>query len=364
MSNQLDDLDEVVGRLSTLGLVEWGAPRELGSALVDHLLSTAAHEGLVCLLGAAADTGHIELGPDDALRVRTAWGEVLARAVQLDGLLLEVCECLAAAGVAARVLKGAAVAMLDELDPAWRSYNDVDVLVPSDQLLAAVDALAVLGLRPITFPVSRRWAGRFAKSLTLQHTSGAQVDLHRMLAAGPFGTRVRAASLFDDGHPLVVGGVELTALSDPHRFLHACYHAALGGVRGPRHRRDLLLLAATVPPASLAAHVADGWSLTVVHAAMSWAGESPAGALPGEWSQWLDTQPIDPADTALLPAPGDTFRDSARAQLRAAGGPVAKVRYGAALVWPTRAHLHDRGQTRRQHLLRLLRGGPSPGEAK
>lgn len=357
------DLDEIVDRLTTVGLVQWGEPLALSSATVDHLVSTAAHQGLVCLLGAATDLGHIVLAGDDTVRVRDAWGEVLARVVQLDALLLEVTDCLAAAGIATRVLKGAAVAMLDEFDPAWRSYNDVDVLVPHDQLLHAVDALATLGLRPITFPVSRRWAGRYAKSITLHHPSGAQVDLHRMLATGPFGTRVRAGCLFEHGRSLTIGDRQLTALSDTHRLLHACYHAMLGGVSGPRHRRDILLLSASTTPESVAAQAGDGWSLTVVHAALTWAHGSSAAVPSPAWAEWLATMPVDPSDAEMLANAGGSFHQSARAQLRAAKGPVAKVRFAAALVWPSRAHLRDRGQTRRQHLLRLLRAG-RPGERR
>jgi hypothetical protein len=356
VSAAADDLDQIIDRLTTVGLVKWGEPVALSSATVDHLVSTAAHQGLVCLLGAAMELGHLVLADDDTVRVRDAWGDVLARVVQLDALLLEVTDCLAAARVDTRVLKGAAVATLDEFDPAWRSYNDVDVLVPPDQLLHAVDALAALDLRPITFPVSRRWAGRYAKSITLHHPGGAQVDLHRMLATGPFGTRLRAGCLFADGRPLAVGGRQLTALSDAHRFLHACYHAMLGGVQGPRHRRDILLLAQTTSPESIVAQTADGWSLTLVHSALTWAYGTSAEP-PHAWAEWLATHPLDPTEAALVASSGGSFHESARAQLRAARGPLAKLRYGAALVWPSRAHLRDRGQTRRQHLLRLLRTG-------
>ena len=343
----------IVDRLATLGLVEWGTPLTLDAAQVDALLTSRSHEGLVCLLGAAVERGLVDVEPADGARVTEAWTELMASAVQLDTLLLQVTEALTATGIDSRVLKGVAVATLDEVDPSWRSYNDVDVLVPADKLLPAVAALVALGLKPIAAPVSRRWAGRNSKSLTLLHESGMQVDVHRMLAAGPFGARLRPGCLFEQAQPLEVGGVSLTALSDTQRFLHACYHAALGGVPGARHRRDVLLLANANAPIAVDAHFADGWSQAVVAAALEWA-DAGVDALGADWNTWLGSRTVDPADGALIAAYGGSFRDIAKAELRATRGPVAKARYQAALVWPSRANLVSRGKTRWQHVRGLV----------
>jgi hypothetical protein len=249
------------------------------------------------------------------------------------------------------------VATLDEADPSWRSYQDVDVLVPHDRLLAAVDVLAGLALRPAIEPVRPGWAGRYAKSITLVHPSGMQVDVHRMLAAGVFGERLSAGCLFDAGRQFPVGDVVLTALGDPHRLLHACYHAALGGTRGARHRRDVLLLASGVRVDDVREHWGEGWSPTVVAAAMRWAAELES--LPPDWSVWLAEHVSDAADLALLRSYGGTFGEKAGATIRTARGPVEKLRYGWALWWPSRAHLRSRGRTRRQHMLAVVRSRAS-----
>lgn len=343
----------IADRLTTLGLLEWGTPLALDSAQVDALLTSRPHDGVVCLLGAAVERELVDVGPSDGARINGAWAELMASAVQLDTLLLQVGAALTAAGIDSRVLKGAAVAMLDEVDPSWRSYNDVDVLVPSAKLLAAAEALAAIALKPIAAPVGRRWASRSTKSMTLLHPSGMQVDVHRMLAAGPFGTRIRPGCFFEQGRPFEVGGVSLTALSDTHRFLHACYHAALGGQPGPRHRRDVLLLANVIPPSALDAHLSDGWSPAVVVAALKWADEG-VDALGGEWAAWLAARTPDAADDTLLSAYGGSFRDIAKAELRATRGPVAKARYAAALAWPSSANLASRGKTRWQHIRGLV----------
>lgn len=343
----------IVDRLTTLGLVEWGTPLTLETPQVDALLSARPHEGLVCLLGAAVERGLVDVEPADGARVTGAWTELMASAVQLDTLLLQVTEALTAAGIDSRVLKGVANATLDEVDRSWRSYNDVDVLVPADKLLPAVDALDGIGLQPIAAPVSRRWAGRNSKSLTLLHGSGMQVDVHRMLAAGPFGARLRPGCLFEQAQLLDVGGVSLTALSDTQRFLHACYHATLGGVPGARHRRDVLLLAKANAPIAVDSQFADGWSPAVVAAALEWA-DAGVDVLGADWTTWLGSRTVDPADDALIAAYGGSFRDIAKAELRATRGPLARVQYAAALAWPSNDNLVSRGKTRWQHVRGLV----------
>ncbi|MDP2292808.1 MAG: nucleotidyltransferase family protein [Actinomycetota bacterium] len=352
---------ELVSRLTTLDIHDWSEPMEVGPTEVAEVLASATHEGLVCLLGAAIDRSLVLVDDRSAEMVLHAWTELMARSVQLDLLLLEVSERLAAAGVASRVLKGVAVASLDERDAAWRSYNDVDVLVPSGCLLAAADALAPLGLHPATPPLRRGWAGRYAKGLTLLHESGAQVDLHRLLATGPLGTRVRSECLFERGRPLRVGTVTLTALADEHRFLHACYHAALGGIRGARHRRDILLLASTVAPDVVMAQIVDGWSPAVVRSAVRWAGADEG--LPAAWAQWLADVECDPADDELLTHRPATFGERSLVELRSLHGPVERLRFAAGLAWPSRSHLRSRDLGRLQYLRRLGRLRPSSGSA-
>lgn len=342
------DLDD---RLVTLGLGADGGSREplrLTPAEVAALVTRPPHHGLAALLGAAVDTGDVRVDVATAEEMVRAWAVAMARCVELDGLLLDVCAALAAAGIPTRVLKGVAVASLDEPDPAWRSYQDVDVLVPADRLMAAADALAPLGLTPAVPPVRRNWADRYAKSITLRHHSGMEVDLHRRLAGGPLGARLHPDALFGPGVPVAVGSVTLTALGDAQRFLHACYHAVLGGTRGPRHRRDILLLATRVNPAEVEAHWEEGWDRGVVAAALRWAA-GDTGVLPDEWSAWCTRHAADtPGHDA---APG--FQAQARGELRLQRGLRAKFAYVWPLVWPAPDHLRARRRSRFGHLRRL-----------
>ena len=344
---------EILDRLATLGLEEWPATVSLTPDEVTAMLTLAPHEGAVCLLGAAVEQGLVSLDAASAGAVTAAWQEAMAGVVQLDGLLVQVVAWLAEAGLDCRSLKGAAVATLDECAPSWRSYHDVDVLVPADRLLAAVDALVAGGLRPLLAPVSRSWAARFGKSITLVHPSGMQVDVHRLLSPGVFGARIRPETLFAGGQEFHVGGVAVRALAAPHRFLHACYHAALGGVRGARHRRDVLLLAGSVPVQEVAALWPDGWSATVVAAALDWATQDGA-LLPDDWAAWRAAHVDERNDRELLHSYSGPFGEQADASARAAG-PLTRLRYSWPLLWPSRAHLRDRGRSRWQHLTAVLR---------
>ena len=338
--------------LVTLGLAHGSRPVHLTPGEAGSLLARPAFHGLTALLGAAVDTGDVRVDIATSGEVTRGWAEAMARAVELDGLLLEVCAALAQAGIPTRVLKGAAVATLDEPDPAWRSYQDVDVLVPTNRLMAAADALAPLGLQPAVPPVRRGWADRHAKSLTLRHHSGMQVDLHRRLAGGPLGARIRTDALFAGGDDLPVGTATLTALVAEHRFLHACYHAVLGGTRGPRHRRDVLLLARRVSPEAVEHRWDEGWVSGVVAAALRWAtADGATAALPPAWTAWCERHDADSAGADATPG----FQAQARGELRLQRGLRAKWAYVWPLVWPSRAHLQARRRTRTSHLRRLAR---------
>jgi len=327
------------------------APRDVTTAEVQAVCDSAPFEGLVSLLGAAIETGAVQCEAADIARVNAAWLDRMAWCVLLDGALTDVVTRLAAAGIDTRVLKGAAIATLDEPHPSWRSYGDVDLLVPRDALLQAADVLSTSGWRAVVPPVSRSWTARHAKSITLVDDTGVQLDLHRLLATGPLGARVNPSALFGPGDVLTVGAHRVMALARVHRFLHACYHAALGATRGARHDRDLLLLAATTAAHELDDHWRDGWSATVVAAALlpvcQWLAPS--------WQEWVRGVQPDPDDQRLLGVASVDFHRQATAHAAAQEGATARLHYLAALAWPSRAHLAARGLTRRAHLLRSLR---------
>jgi hypothetical protein len=148
--------------------------------------------------------------------------------VQLERALLEVAATLEAAGVPYRVLKGSAVAHLDYTDPADRAFGDVDLLVEGAAYEDALAALHAEGSRRRYREVRPGFDRRWGKGACLVRPDGTQIDVHRTFVAGPFGLTVDLAELFAGSDALSVGGRELPALDRESRFLHACFHAALG----------------------------------------------------------------------------------------------------------------------------------------
>jgi hypothetical protein len=287
---------------------------------------------------------------------RTRHHQGLVHVATLDLALVEAGAALRRAGLAARVLKGPAVALLDEVVPAWRCYGDLAVLVPEGTLLEAAATLEAIGYRAVQVPVRRQWARRYAKSLTMAHRSGVEIDLHQMLAAGPFGRRIHSAALFDRGETFVLGGHPFVALDRVQRFLHACYHAVLGGQPNIRHARDVAVTAQGLQPLDLVGHERDGWSMTVTARAIQWAQQALDGGFDAAWTTWARTRPVDADDLADLAAYGGSFAALARADAQALPGWGNKARYVAGLAVPEPAYLAWRGEDRVGRLRRLTRG--------
>ncbi len=156
------------------------------------------------------------------------------RTAQLRVLLLErelvaIVRRLSRAGVATRVLKGAAYARLDYPDPGLRSFNDIDLLVRPVDIDRAAATMLAAGYRRTLAEPKPGFDRRFDKGMTLVPQAGYELDVHRTFVLGPWGVLVNLDELWRDvGEPLTVAGQAMTALSLPYRLLHACYHAALG----------------------------------------------------------------------------------------------------------------------------------------
>lgn len=146
----------------------------------------------------------------------------------LESAALPVLDAFAAAGVATKVLKGSAVAHLDYPDPAQRLFIDVDLLVRSEDVDAAVDVLLDLGHRRHSVQPRAGFDRRFGKGATFTSPEGVEVDLHRTFVMGPFGLRLDLDDLWAVDQHFTLAGRHVGALDDECRFLHACFHTALG----------------------------------------------------------------------------------------------------------------------------------------
>jgi hypothetical protein len=179
------------------------------------------------LLEAALD-GALPTTPAQLDEVREAHLSSMWTVLLIEQTLLKIADQLDAADVDFRVLKGSACAVLDYPDPSLRSFGDVDLLVAPDDFDAAVRALVGHGHRRRFAEPRPGFDRRFSKGASFVTDDDFEVDLHRTFVMGPFGLRVDLDDLWRTSTPFQIGGRKLQALGNEERFMHACFHAALG----------------------------------------------------------------------------------------------------------------------------------------
>lgn len=331
------------------------APATAPDALA--LVQRATWARLLGPLLLAVDSGHLDL-PVEAVEVLVdRHRDAQLGCLHLEVRLLEVRSWFAdAGGIEHVVLKGSAIAHLDELDPSLRSFGDLDLLVAGADLDRAVEVLATRG-------ATRRWAERrpgydrrFAKSVTMTCPDGVELDLHRSLADGVHGFRIPLGRLFAEPDSFELGGDDVPALAPVHRMLHSAYHAVLGSP-SPR-LMSLRDVAGYLARPSLGPEV-------VVPEVKRWRGEAvlaPAvglvaatlGTVPPPWQAWADSVATDKAEAAVVDRQrreGSALGRGKLDALRELSTPRARAAYALALAVPSSEHLRSRG-LRRRDLLR------------
>jgi hypothetical protein len=191
------------------------------------LLTAAESHRVLGLLRSTVDAGLLPATDAQRTQARSAHRMVLLRVLSLEQHLVKVTSLLAEAGIESRVLKGSAYAHLDYPDPALRSFIDLDLLFRPSDIARTVAVLSSAGFERTLAEPRPGFDRRFDKGTTLR-CEDFEIDLHRTFVLGPWGFRVQLDELWAASESFTIGGHDLTALSAPHRFLHACYHAALG----------------------------------------------------------------------------------------------------------------------------------------
>jgi hypothetical protein len=191
------------------------------------LLDAAGTHRVIGSLRSAVDSGAFPATADQRTQARAAHRAKLMRVLALEQHLVTITSLLTEAGIDVRVLKGSAYAHLDYPDPALRSFIDLDLLFRPQDIARAVSVLEDAGLHRTLAEPRPGFDSRFDKGTTLRGQD-FEVDLHRTFVLGPWGFRVDLQALWAAGERFTIGDHKLEALSKPHRFLHACYHAALG----------------------------------------------------------------------------------------------------------------------------------------
>lgn len=278
--------------------------------------------------------------------------------LRLEARLGEVETAMHAAGVPALVLKGPSVAHLDYDDASHRVFRDLDLLVPSTSLQGALDVVASIGFRPMQSEPRRGFQGRFGKGRSTTDEHGVEVDLHRTLAAGPFGAMLPMKGIWASTESYRVGGVELRAPDRTWRFLHACLHAVLTG-RGDRLwiLRDVAQLH-THPALDIEA-VLRLASEARAEAVVALAIENARGAMAveGPMTEWAATRPATSRELRLIGVyePGRSEGARTLATLQVMPGFADRLRLARSMLVPEAEFLEARHLTRRAWLARGLR---------
>jgi hypothetical protein len=223
---------ELLRQVSAFGLP--GQPERLcdeppEEAVWSSLVGRCRAQRVPGLLLAAIDAGALPVTDEQRDQAEEVHLGSMASVLRLERRLLEVAEALEGAGLAMVALKGSALAHLAYPDPSWRFFGDVDVLVRSDQLAAALETLTAAfdAVRQVP-EVRPGYDRRFAKSVTLRSADGLELDVHRNLVFGTFGFAIDRDELFATARTFEVGGRRIAALGPEAMLLHACYHAGLG----------------------------------------------------------------------------------------------------------------------------------------
>lgn len=329
-------------------------PTELGRELLGQLINAAEGERLTGPLVSAVEDGVLSLPAELAEVLWDRHTEAIKWCLHLEHRLLEVRRQFEfGGGIQHLVLKGPAIAHLDEVDPAVRTFADLDILVASGDIDRAVSILEADGCQR---PWPERRPGydrRFAKSVTLTYPDGVEIDVHRSICDGVHGFRVPPERLFAVPDHFLLGGERVPALSLVHRVLHAAYHAVLGSSRPHlMSLRDLggYLTRRDVDHREVVAEAQRWRGVSVLAAAVDAMLEALTVEAP-EWSCWLDALELSDHErklvqrqrqegSALGPGKLDALRELPRLQ--------DKVSFGRALLWPRPAHLRARGLTRKK----------------
>lgn len=329
--------------------------RHISSDASRRVMEAAVDERAVSLVASALDAGSLTVDDDEFRAELVAAHEAaMCRCVLLEQALLEVAAVLRRSGVDYRALKGPAVAHLDYPDAAWRTFGDVDLLVRSADYDRAVLALERWGARRRSHEVRAGFDRRFGKGVCLIGPDGVQVDLHRMLAGGPFGLAADNDALFDDPDAVVIGGESIPTLSRELRFFHACLHAVLGDwpSRLVPLRDVAQLRLATSVDVDATIRLAERWRSTIV-IAQAIVLASTALHLPSdpafEWATRYGGSRFERRSVAAYVGPGRSYARQMAAALPAVRGMGAKAAYVRALLLPDSEYVsrHDGGYLRR-----------------
>lgn len=337
-----------MGRVASHGLVHSaahvGAPPSLTnpSSFIEgiraHRLAGVAIEWLeVNEAAVSKDVG------DQIVRIHE---ESMASSMRVEIELLSVSALLAGLEIDHRLLKGAALAHQFATSPETRPFRDVDILVKSVDVDRTVEVLQASGASRRFEQLRPGFDQRFGKSVTMRR-HGVEIDVHRLLAWGPFGVRMEPNDLFVVPSTVQVAGQAIPTLDATDHLLHACLHVALGQHDAPLiNVRDIALLACTSIDWSRFVDTAQRWNCgAAIRRAAAIVEAQLCVDLACRWPLDDIVGSGDPASDAEILRPyiwsGDRYRPMAKAMLSELN-PVDRVSFALAVGLPAGASLTKR----------------------
>lgn len=205
----------------------------------DQFLFAAERHGLAPLLHdrwrTAAPAGSVPLRVQEALHL--SFLKHTARNAMLYGELRRIAPALSTAGIPVIVLKGGHLAVDAYEHMGHRAMNDLDLLVPPQQLVAATQLVQKLGfefLGPRKFSESPLNSADWQSKAASHHESrlhkppGTGVELHWNLVDPGTGVTVDLEGLWHRSRTVRSGNLMVGSLAPEDLLLHVCLHATRG----------------------------------------------------------------------------------------------------------------------------------------
>ncbi|MGH9025749.1 MAG: nucleotidyltransferase family protein [Acidimicrobiia bacterium] len=353
---------DVLTAIAAYGLRD--TTRQLPDRVLDadswrRVLNGAAGQGLTGNLVHASQEGAFPASTEQQIEALERHESALGLDLRLERVLLNRTADLHEAGIATRVLKGPALAHTIYPDPGLRSFRDVDLLVPGRDYDAAIAVLCADGGRLRYSEPRPGFNRRFGKGVCITTPDGFEIDLHRTLAAGPFGLALDPDSLFSTASTFSLGGRLLEGLDPEARFIHACVHARLGDTV-PRlvPLRDVAqILLHTSLDRDRVQRLCVRWRCGIVVQHAIWLTWSAFGITSAtdvvNWARHHEPSAFERWALATYLGPDPSYARQAVAGLWAVTGVRAKAVYARTMLLPNPEYVHTRDGS---YVRRLRRG--------
>ena len=163
--------------------------------------------------------------PSDVYQqLRQSYYQNSARNLRLYHELGQILERLNESHLPVIVLKGAFLAVSVYPNPALRSMTDLDILMQTQHIPAAINGLKYLGYRPAIPP----WVNSMGFHVVLGAPEcTASLEIHWDLTTPNDHYQIPADELWARAVPIEIGSSQALALCPEHLIMHLCEHTAI-----------------------------------------------------------------------------------------------------------------------------------------